>query len=110
MSETLYRKVQQGNRVRYVPVESEAVEPMVVNLTDGQYLTIAGALAVTLLMLMERFIPEHKRNHRKIKNVREAVHDLYAGSGQAIDDATCSWILSCWDHAMRLAENAPEAT
>jgi hypothetical protein len=105
----LYRRIEQGKRVRYEPVGEAEKEPIVVNLTDGQYLTIAGSLAVTLLMLMERFIPEHKRNHRKIKAVREAVHDLYAGAGQSIDDATCGWILECWDRAMALAENTPES-
>ena len=108
----LYEKiVSPGGKTTYTPfVQLPKVkkEPKVIEFTDRQCLTVAGTLAVMTLMQVERYIPAHKINHRKVKVVREAVHDLFKGVGQEIDDQSAKWIVDCWTRAMEMAENAPE--
>lgn len=100
MSETFYRRIQTGNRARYEPV-TEPDPVTVVELTDSQCVTAAGALGVTLLILFERHFPPHKRVARKIKAVETAVLDLFAGTGEEIDEEIADLFCSTWDRTMR---------
>lgn len=99
MSGQLYRKTMQGKRVVYVPVTDEP--QTVLNLTEAECLTAAGALGVTLLMIFERNIPAHKLVARKISAVKTAVLDLYKGTGEAIDDDIAELIFKAWDRSMK---------
>lgn len=105
--EQLYRKVIKGKRVTYEPVAPDQEEPTVYDLTDGQALTAAGALGVTLLCLFERFIPPHKRIARKIRAVTNAILDLYSGNGHPIDQDVQEWVCKSWELAMKIAEFGP---
>lgn len=100
MSDQLYRRIQTGNRTRYEPV-AEPDPVTVVELTDSQCITAAGALGVTLLILFERHFPPHKRVARKIKAVEAAVLDLFAGTGEAIDEEISTLFCATWDRVMR---------
>jgi len=100
-TEILYRRIQQGNRIRYEPVASEAETATAVTFTDAQCLSAAGALGVMLLIVFERMIPPHKRVARKIKAVQEAVLALYAGTGEPIDDEIATLMCATWDRVMK---------
>lgn len=100
MRETLYKKEMVGKRVRYTPVEEPAAYDSVIEFTDGQCVTVAGALGVTLLNLFERHIPPHKRIAKNIKAVETAVLNLYNGWGEPVDHDLLDDILKCWDRTM----------
>jgi hypothetical protein len=99
MSEQYYTKVMQGKKTTYKPVE--ATPPAVLNLTEPECLTAAGALGVTLLLIFERNIPAHKMVARKIQAVKAAVLDLYAGTGEPINDDIANLIFEAWDGTMK---------
>ena len=85
MEETLYKREMKGKRVTYTPVVPVDETITVVNLTDKQCLSAAGALGATLLHLFERHVPPHKRVARKIKAVEQAILELYHGTGEPLD-------------------------
>lgn len=100
----LYEKIMAGKKTTYRLYEEPDDEPVVYDLTDGQLLTAAGALGVTLLCIFERYMPPHKRNARKIKDVENAILSLFQGSGEVLDPDICDHICACWDMAMRITE------
>lgn len=111
MSEQLYRKVE-GKRVRYVPVVPEPELQTVLQFSDAQCITAAGALGMTLLMVFERNLPPHKKVARKIKAVESAILDLFHGTGESIDPEIADLFCKTWDRTM-LALNSdtpPEVT
>ena len=99
MSEILYRRVMKGKKTTYEPVEPQ--QGAVLNLTEGECLTAAGALGVTLLMIFERNIPAHKLVARKITALKAAVLDLYKGTGEPIKDDIAELIFTAWDKTMK---------
>ena len=107
MSDQLYIKVTQGNRVRYVPYTAPEVPSAIHNITDRQALTIAASLGGMLLMLFERHFPPHQRNARKIKAVEDAIFNLYAGSGEKLDPEISDWVCRAWDETMMKAQGLP---
>jgi hypothetical protein len=54
-----------------------------------------------LLDVHYRLYPEHKRNHRKIKAVHDALKALYENTGDPIDDDTALYALECWNMAVK---------
>jgi hypothetical protein len=102
MQEQHYKRVvSPGGKVSYQPVTAAEETKTVLNLSEPQCLTAAGALGVTLLMIFERNIPSHKLVARKIAAVKAAVLDLYKGTGEAIDDETADLIFKAWDGTMK---------
>lgn len=73
----------------------------VLELTDAQCLSAAGALGVTLLMIFERHVPPHKRIAKKIKKVEEALLDLFHGCGEKLDEEIADYFCETWDKTMR---------
>ena len=53
------------------------------------------------LMLLERQLPPHARNARKIAKVREAIFDLAKGHGKPLDDAFVDYVCDCWNKVMK---------
>ena len=109
-NETLYRKVMKGKRTTYVPVAPEPEPETVLEFTEGQCLTAAGALGTMLLMVFEKNLPKMKNGSpsivaRKIKAVEAAILDLYRGTGKKIDDNIADVMARAWDTAMRLVQN-----
>jgi hypothetical protein len=108
MSEQLFKRVVKGKSFRYEPVIDD--EPLtIVTFTEGQCLTAAGTLGVILLMLFERYIPQHKRVARKIKAVETAVLELYKGTGEAIHDDIAELITTTWDRTMKAVASEDKA-
>jgi hypothetical protein len=103
VTEQLYKKVMKGKRTTYELVVDDSPDT-VLTFTEGQCLTAAGALGVTLLTIFERNIPPHKRIARKIQTVKDSVLDLYAGTGEPIQDDIANLIFKTWDKVMREME------
>lgn len=72
----------------------------IVHLNEIQCLTAAASLGITLLMLFQKHMPEHKKVAKKIKVVEEAITDLYCGTGQNIDMEVAEHFLNAWDLTM----------
>lgn len=97
----LYERITSPDgKVSYKPIKEES--PQIVNMSDKEMLTVAGALGITLLMVYERVIPPHKRIARKIDAVKSAVCDLYAGAGEPVDEETIEYFCRAWDKTMRM--------
>lgn len=100
---TTYKRVMKGKKTTY---EAIIEEPRtVLNLTEPECLTAAGALGVTLLMIFERNLPKMKNGtprlaERKISALKAAVLDLYKGTGEAIKDEIAELIFKAWDGTM----------
>lgn len=113
MSDVLYRKVvSKGGKVSYQEVKADE-GVTVLNLTEPQCVTAAGALGVTLLTIFERNMPKMKNGspaiiERKITDVKKAITELYRGSGQPIDESTAEWFFLAWDKTMRNLESGIE--
>jgi hypothetical protein len=101
VTEPLYRKLKNN---RYQEIKPEEEEVTTLTFTDGQCITAAASLGVTLLMIFERNIPPHKRIARKISNVRESILDLFAGTGEPLHPDIAEKICKCWDKTMRSLE------
>lgn len=98
----LYRKViSGGGKVSYVEYVAPPEEPTVIEMTDEQMLTVAGALGTTLLCLYERVLPPHKRIVRKVEALKKEVLNLYQGAGHKVDNVTADWFCKAWDRTMR---------
>jgi hypothetical protein len=103
--EQIYRKVVNGARVRYVPYLEPEQPKTVIEFTEGQCLTAAGALGTMLLMVFERNIPPHKRVARKINAVQSAILDLFKGTGEPIHDDIAELMAKTWDRVMKELSN-----
>lgn len=101
MAEQLYRRVQQGQRVRYEAHQPEQPQETVLNFTDAQCITAAGALGATLLIIFERNIPQHKKVARKIRAVEDAILELFRGTGEPLDREIAELFCATWDKTMR---------
>lgn len=97
----LYEKHQTGSRVRYVPHVPIEETPTIIEMSDKQMLTVAGALGITLLTLYERVLPPHKRVARKVEKVKDSVVDLFQSAGDPVDVETMEWLANAWDSTMR---------
>lgn len=95
----LYEKVITGKRTSYRPwVEPEG---RVLEFSDLQCVTLAGALGVTLLNTFERNMPPHRIIARKVKAVEKAILDLYQSTGAEIDREMAELVCQTWDKTMR---------
>lgn len=99
--EPLYRKIIKGGRVTYKVYEPEAEQIDILNFTDEQFVTVAGALGMTLLMVAERHFPPHKLIARKVKAVNEAIISLYNNTGHKLNDGFAEYIVEAWNKTMK---------
>lgn len=111
--EALYRKVMKGKRITYVPVVPEAESATVLEFTDSQCLTAAGALGTMLLMVFERNMKKMKNGtpglaERKIRVVEAAILDLYKGTGEPIHDDIAELMATTWDRTMKAVASGVE--
>jgi hypothetical protein len=109
MSEQLYRKIQKGKTIRYVPVVPEPEEIVTLTFTNSQCLTAAGAIGMTLLMIFERNMTKMRNGtpslaERKIRVVKAAILDLFKGTGEPLHHDISKKICDCWDKTMRQLE------
>ena len=99
-SPQLYEKITtKKGRTTYRPyVEPEG---KVLEFTDAQCVTLAGALGVTLLSTSERNMPPHKKVARKGKALEHAVLDLFQGTGAELDIDMADLVCRTWDKTMK---------
>lgn len=93
----LYEKIQQGKRNIYKPFKP------VINdraLSDGEVLTLAGALGLTMLHNYSKHVPKHKLVARKVAAVEQSIEDLFKGTGQPVVDEMSNYVMDCWNLAM----------
>ena len=99
MTPQLYEKIVTGKRVSYKPwVEPEG---RILEFTDEQCVTLAGALGVTLLATFERNMPPHKLVARRVRAVERAILELYQGTGATLDPEMAELVCKTWDKTMR---------
>lgn len=98
---TLYKKVQQGNRVRYVEHVPEANPvPECSEFDNAELITLGVSLGVMMLMILEKQIPPHARNARKIKALENAILDLAKGHGAPITEEMTQYWVDVWNRVM----------
>jgi hypothetical protein len=102
---TLYTKqMSDKGKVTYQEYKGYTPKPED-EMTDGQMLTFAISLSVTCLNIMERSIPTHKRNSRKIKALEQAIFDAAQGHGEHIDKEFVDFVVGAWNHTMHHISN-----
>lgn len=85
----------------YTPSRPDCIDDM----TDGQLVTLAVSAGVTCLMMMERMLPEHKRNARQIKKVEEAILALAKGNGEPVDNDIMDYWAKSWNKSMEFMQS-----
>jgi hypothetical protein len=96
----LYEKVMIGKRVSYrahVPPPLNLPDDM----TEGQIVSAVGGLAILTIHGYQTLLPEHKRISKKVQKVKDAVLDMYQGTGQHIDQEIIDHVCAAWDGTMR---------
>lgn len=105
MQVELYTKnVSAKGKVSYQPYVEQRPDG-IDDMTDAQLVTLAVAAGVTCLMMMERMIPEHKRNARHIKKVEEAILALAKGNGDQVDADIMDYWTKSWNKSMQLMQS-----
>ena len=101
MSETLYRKVQQGNRVRYVPhVPVELSEALNDNMTVGEIVSAVGGLAVLAIHGYQQLLPPKSCSANRVKAVQESVLKMFKDTGTRIDNDIMQHVVNTWNKTM----------
>jgi hypothetical protein len=103
------RTISPKGKVTYVPVtlpeeKSCFDKGLDLNMTEGQLVSAIGGLAVIVLHGYQNMLPDHKLVHRKAQKVKDAVLELFSGTGQKIDDDTITFCCQAWDHTMKLLD------
>ena len=96
----LYVKTMVGKSVRYVPY----VEPPLMlpdDMTEGQIVSAVGGLSILTIHGYQTLLPEHKRIAKKVQKVKDAVLEMFAGTGQHIDQEIIDFVTKAWDGTMR---------
>lgn len=96
---TLYERIPHGKTYRYreyVTPDPTVPKPQQF-YTDEEIITLGVSIGAILLVQLEQLIPEHKRNHRKVKAVTDAILDLARGQGQPIDKEQIDYWCRCWN-------------
>ena len=103
----LYTKVMQGKRTTYVPyVEDDA---QVINLTDKQCVTAAGALGATLINILSRNVKTPIIKSR-ITAVEKEILRMFQDTGAPLDMDIANLFCSAWDRAIReMSAEVPNA-
>lgn len=104
----LYTKVQQGNRVRYVPLQEKAPPLPPPDFTDEEIITLGVSVGAMILIQLEQNIPEHKRNRRKVKAVTDALMNLAHGNGKPIDTELIDYWTEVWNTTMKRFQSGLE--
>jgi hypothetical protein len=105
----LYTKTTQGKRTRYIPYVPPEPQPIKTDpLTDEGIITLGTSVGTIVLMQLEALIPAHKRNHRKVKAVTDALLDLARGNGAPIDRELLEHWTECWNQTMVLFQSGLE--
>lgn len=97
----LYERVQVGKSVRYVehvPVTKEV--PVVDEFDSGELITLGVSLGMMMLMILEKQLPSHARNARKLQALQAAILDLAKGHGKPIDPAMADYWVDVWNRVM----------
>lgn len=102
----LYEKVTTpGGKVKYLPHTSGITDAdRIDNMTEGQLVTLGVSAGVTCLLIMEKYIPEHKRNARQIKKLEEAILELAKGKGEELDNDIMEYWAESWNQSMRIMQ------
>ncbi len=84
----------------HVPVPSPS-HALNLDMTEGQIVSAIGGLAVIAIHGYQQMLPEHKLIARKVQKVKDAVLEMYQGTGQHIDEETIEFVCAAWDGTMR---------
>jgi hypothetical protein len=94
------RTVSPGGRASYQPYTQPPIQ-LSDDMTEEQLISAVGSLAVMAIHGYQALLPEHKRVAKKAQKVRDAVLDMYAGCGAAIDDEILDFVGAAWGGTMR---------
>jgi hypothetical protein len=94
------RNISPSGRVTYQPYTTPPIQ-LSDDMTEEQLVSAVGSLAVMAIHGYQQLVPEHKRVARKADKVKQAVLDMYAGCGSAIDDEILDFVSAAWDGTMR---------
>ena len=108
MSEQTYRKVAKGKSFRYEPVVE--TKPVLVNseFEAEEIVTMVGTIGICLIASISRLLPGHTKVSREVCKVNKALLDLFANTGQRINEAISEWTQECWNEAMvKMSQGVP---
>ena len=100
----LYTKTIQGKRVRYVPY----VPPDNSNyeIEQQQMVTLLTTLTMSMLMSVEKQLPEHSRFAREVKNVETAIVKLAKLNAKPLDGTLVNAGVVGWNAAIEGMQKA----
>ena len=99
---TLYeRTTSPAGRVTYREyIPTPATDLCADEFDTAECITWAVSIGITQLMILERQLPSHARNARKIKALTEAILDLAKGHGKPLPDEMVDYVIGCWNRCM----------
>ena len=97
---TLYEKITTGKRIRYVEHVPANSVPVCDAFDSAELVTLGTSLGIMILMILEKQLPPHARNARKIKAVEDAVLDLARGHCAPITEEMMQYWVDAWNHTM----------
>lgn len=114
MRSDLYEKLTSpAGKVSYKLVAAEKPESPLpqgfsFDMTEGQIISAIGFLAVAAISGYQNLVPAHKLVFRKIQPVKDAVLEMYRGTGQHIDEEMIAFVAAAWDGTMRRLDGEGE--
>lgn len=95
----LYEKIQRGKTVRYIPYVPPDNSDM--EIPQNQMITLLSTLTISMLMSIERQLPDHARFAREVKNVENSVLRLAKLNGAPLNETLVEAGVAGWNSAMR---------
>ena len=74
--------------------------PLISDFDDKELITCGVSLGMMMLMLLEKTLPPHARNARKVKAVTDAITDLAKGQGAPIEQEMIDYWVDTWNYCM----------
>ncbi|MDY0037966.1 MAG: hypothetical protein RBS05_18805 [Zoogloea oleivorans] len=102
----LYRRIEQGKRVRYEPWTERYRGKL--DLEDAELMTILSGLVVGLLIQVEEHYPAHSRLKREIVKVENAVVSMARAAGTVNEPSAKMVTIAtlAWNSAIQAMEEA----
>jgi hypothetical protein len=99
----LYIKTQKGKTVRYIPYQPP--DCTMHEIEAPQMITLLSTLTISMLMSVEKQLPEHARMGREIRNVEQAVTRLAKLNAGPLNDHLVNVGVMAWNSAIKAMQD-----
>lgn len=90
----LYQKTQQGNRVRYIPLDTPSLTAH--EIESGQMVNMTTTIMMCYLMTMASLMPQHSKLSREIERLEGAIKRFSELNCKPLDDETVAVGVGGW--------------